>query len=201
MNDKPTPPEITPNDTPDITSQVPEDADLKLTEVASDDVIIDAQPLTEVQQLELELQQAKDALAGAQSRELRANADYQNMARRSIQSVDSAREQQTMSMARELLTVMDQFDQALAMDPEKTDTAALLKGVEIVRDTLLRTFEGFGIKRVDVQAGEEFDPMVHEAMMKQAVEGIEANHVTMQLQPGYMLKGKTLRPAKVAVAQ
>ncbi|MBL4700267.1 MAG: nucleotide exchange factor GrpE [Phycisphaeraceae bacterium] len=201
MNDKPTPPEVTPNDTPDITSQVTEDAELKLTEVASDDVTIDDQPLTEVQQLELELQQAKDALAGAQSRELRANADYQNMARRSIQSVNSAREQQTMSMARDLLTVMDQFDQALEMDPEKTDTAALLKGVEIVRDTLLRTFESFGIKRVDVKVGEEFDPMVHEAMMKQAAEGIEANHVTMQLQPGYMLKDKTLRPAKVAVAQ
>lgn len=158
------------------------------------------QPLSEIDALKLELEQAKDALAEAEARVLRANADYQNMARRSIQSVNSARDEQTMSMARELLPVMDQFDHALETDPKKTDSAALLQGVKLVRDTMMRTFEGFGIKRLDVESGTEFDPMIHEAMMKQEAQGIDANHVTMQLQPGYMLKEKTLRPAKVAVA-
>jgi molecular chaperone GrpE len=96
---------------------------------------------------------------------------------------------------------MDQFDHALLIDPHKTDSAALLEGVKIVRDTLMRSFEGFGIKRLEVEPGTEFNPMIHEAMMRQEVEGIETNHVTMQLQPGYLLKEKTLRPAKVAVAQ
>ena len=159
------------------------------------------QPLSEVEQLQLELAQAQDALAEADARVLRANADYQNMARRSIQSVNSARDEQTMAMARELLTVMDQFDHALEIDPQKTDSAALLEGVKLVRDTMMRAFESFGIKRLDVESGTEFDPMIHEAMMKQEAEGIDTNHVTMQLQPGYMLKEKTLRPAKVAVAQ
>lgn len=162
---------------------------------------IEGQPLSEVEQLQQELEQTKQALADAQARVLRANADYQNMARRSVQNVNAAREEQVMSMARDLLTVMDQFDHALEIDPKKTDSAALLEGVKIVRDTLMRTFEGFGIKRLEVEPGTEFDPMVHEAMMRQEAEDIESNHVTMQLQPGYVLKGKTLRPAKVAVAQ
>ena len=170
-------------------------------EQVSDESLEPKEPLSEVDQLKLELDETRQALADAEARVLRANADYQNMARRSIQSVNAAREEQIMTMGRELLTVVDQFDHALEIDPQKTDSAALLEGVQIVRDTLLRTFEGFGIKRLEVEAGTEFDPNVHEALMRQEVQGIESNHVTMQLQPGYMLKEKTLRPAKVAVAQ
>ncbi len=174
----------------------------EVTEQAADDTAEESvEELSEVEQLKLELEQTKQALADAESRVLRANADYQNMARRSIQNVNSAREEQIMSMARDLLTVMDQFDHALEIDPEKTDSAALLEGVKIVRDTLMRTFEGFGITRLEVEPGTEFDPNIHEALMRQEAEGIESNHVTMQLQPGYMLKDKALRPAKVAVAQ
>ncbi|MFG0249002.1 MAG: nucleotide exchange factor GrpE [Phycisphaeraceae bacterium JB051] len=174
----------------------------EITEQAADDIAEQpVEELSEVDQLKLELEQTKQALADAEARVLRANADYQNMARRSIQNVNSAREEQIMSMARDLLTVMDQFDHALEIDPEKTDSAALLEGVKIVRDTLMRTFEGFGITRLEVEPGTEFDPNIHEALMRQEAEGIESNHVTMQLQPGYMLKEKALRPAKVAVAQ
>jgi molecular chaperone GrpE len=170
----------------------------EITEQVADEPV---EELSEVDQLKLELEQTKQALADAEARVLRANADYQNMARRSIQNVNSAREEQIMSMSRDLLTVMDQFDHALEIDPQKTDSAALLEGVQIVRDTLMRTFEGFGITRLEVEPGTEFDPNIHEALMRQQVEGIEPNHVTMQLQPGYMLKEKALRPAKVAVAQ
>lgn len=185
MNDKPTP-----NDEEIQEDQTTEQTEEQVTE-----------ELSEVDQLKLELEQTKQALADAEARVLRANADYQNMARRSIQNVNAAREEQIMSMARDLLTVMDQFDHALEIDPKKTDSAALLEGVQIVRDTLMRTFEGFGIKRLEVEPGTEFDPNIHEALMRQQVEGIEPNHVAMQLQPGYMLKEKALRPAKVAVAQ
>lgn len=170
-------------------------------ELVPEEMPVEERPLSEIEQLKLELEQTRQALADAESRVLRANADYQNMARRSIQSVHSARDEQTMSMGRELLTVMDQFDHALEIDPQKTDSAALLEGVKIVRDTLMRTFESFGIKRLEVETGTEFNPMIHEALMRQEVEGIASNHVTMQLQPGYLLKEKTLRPAKVAVAQ
>ncbi|HAI13094.1 MAG TPA: nucleotide exchange factor GrpE [Phycisphaerales bacterium] len=195
MNDKPTPnEEINPEQTPD------EAAELNIDQPV-DEAAEPVEELSEVDQLRLELDQTKQALADAEARVLRANADYQNMARRSIQNVNSARDEQIMSMGRELLTVMDQFDHALEIDPDKTDSAALLEGIQIVRDTLMRTFEGFGIKRLEVEPGTEFDPNVHEALMRQDADGIESNHVTMQLQPGYILKEKTLRPAKVAVAQ
>jgi molecular chaperone GrpE len=57
-----------------------------------------------------------------------------------------------------------------------------------------------GVERVDVQTGEPFDPHLHEAMMRHPAEGVMPGHVTMSMQPGYVFKGRTLRPAKVAVA-
>lgn len=132
---------------------------------------------------------------------LRLAADYQNFQRRSQQNVTQAREQQAMSMARDLLTVLDHFDNALAVDPEKTTASDLIKGVSIVRDELLRTLASHGIERIDAQPGDEFDPNRHEALMHQASEELETGSVAQQLQPGYVMQGKTLRPAKVAVVQ
>ena len=78
---------------------------------------------------------------------------------------------------------------------------SLLEGVQIVRDELLRTLEQFGVVRLEVNVGDVFDPNRHEALMCQAGEGVEANHVVAQLQPGYILNEKTLRPAQVSIAE
>ena len=132
---------------------------------------------------------------------LRLAADYQNFQRRSQQNVTQAREQQAMSMARDLLTVLDHFDNALAIDPEKSAASDLIKGVTIVRDELLRTLASHGIERIEAEPGEEFDPNRHEALMHQASEEHEPGSVAQQLQPGYVMQGKTLRPVKVAVVE
>lgn len=140
-------------------------------------------------------------IAGLKSQLLRSAADYQNFARRSQQSINDAREQQLMDVARSLLNVLDTFDRALAVDPAKATTEALLKGVEMVRDELLKVLQKFDIRRIDATPGEEFDPKRHEALMRQPVAGIESNHVASQLSPGYILGDKTLRPVKVSVAE
>ena len=132
---------------------------------------------------------------------LRVAADYQNFQRRSQQNVAQAREMQAMSIARDLLSVLDHFDNALAVDPEKSTASDLFKGVTIVRDELLRTLASHGIERIEAEPGEEFDPNRHEALMHQASEEHESGSVAQQLQPGYVMQGKTLRPVKVAVVQ
>ncbi|MEX0655808.1 MAG: nucleotide exchange factor GrpE [Phycisphaeraceae bacterium] len=128
-------------------------------------------------------------------------ADYQNFVRRSEQNVTSAREQQLFDIARGLVTVLDHFDRAIQVDPEKTSTKDLLAGVAMVREELLRTLNRFGIERVEAKKGEPFDPNRHEALMRQAVEDVETDHVTVQFQPGYAMKEKTVRPAQVGVAE
>ena len=143
------------------------------------------------------LQSERDEL---ESRLLRVSADYQNFAKRAQQNVDAAVQQKLVDIARGLVTVMDHFDRALDVEPQG-QTAGLLQGVTMVRDELLSTLNRFGIQRVDVNAGDEFDPNRHEALMRQPSEEFESNHVTMQMQPGYVLGDKIIRPAQVGVAE
>ena len=145
-----------------------------------------------------EMQAERDAL---EDKLKRMAADYQNFARRAEQNVVAARQLQLMDVAKQLVPVLDHFDNALSVDPDKASAADLLKGVTIVRDELMRTLGSFGVQRLDVEVGEPFDPNRHEALMRQADTDIESNHVTAQLQPGYTIEDKTIRPAKVSIAE
>lgn len=144
-----------------------------------------------------QMQAQRDEL---ESRLLRVSADYQNFVRRAQQNTNAAVEQKLIDMARSLVTVMDHFDRALE-GQSKDEATGVLQGVMMVHDELLSTLNRFGIERLDVQPGEEFDPNRHEALMRQPSETIESNHITMQMQPGYVLGNKIIRPAQVGVAQ
>ena len=106
-----------------------------------------------------------------------------------------------MSIARDLLTIMDHFDHAMNIDVEKTTMEGLLEGIQIVRDEMIKTLARFGVKRMNVSTGDEFDPSRHEAMMHQLVETLNSNQIAIELQPGYTLGDMILRPAKVSVAE
>ena len=140
-------------------------------------------------------------LGKVNARLLRVSADYQNYVRRSHQNVTNARDEQMIGVAKALVTVLDQFDRAIEVNCDETTTMSLLEGVKIVRDELLHALERFGVERLEVKCGEEFDPTRHEALMRQSAEDMDANHVVAQLQPGYLLGDKTIRPAQVSVAE
>lgn len=144
------------------------------------------------------LQGERDEIEG---RLLRVSADYQNFVRRSHQNIEDARREELMRLAKALLTPLDHFDLALAVEPEKATADGVLEGVKIVRDELIKVLEQFGVQRLEVRAGDEFDPKKHEALLNQKAEGVEPGRVAAQLEPGYLLGDRTLRPAKVAVAE
>lgn len=135
------------------------------------------------------------------SKLLRATADYQNMIRRSQLNITEAREQQLIEIAKSLVTVMDHFDRALAVDIEKVPVQTMLQGMQIVHDELFKVLEQLGIQRIEAKPGEEFDPKRHAALMRQKIEGIPAGRVAAQFQPGYIINDRTLRPVQVSVAE
>ena len=130
---------------------------------------------------------------------LRTTADYQNSMRRVAGETDSAVDRTRGDVYRQIIPVLDHFDTALLATVTSEDGRALYEGVRIVRDELLKLLKQSGVERVEPRKGDPFDPHNHEAMMRQPAEGIPANHVAMIFQPGYSYKGRTLRPAKVAV--
>jgi molecular chaperone GrpE len=160
------------------------------------------QPAAElVPALEQQVAGLQTELDDLQARLLRATADYQNLGRRAQREVVDARQQQLMEVAKALLAVLDHFDRALEVDTAKVSVQSVLQGVHMVRDELTKMLERFDIRRLDAKPGDAFEPARHEAMLHQAVPGVPAGHVASQLQPGYTLGDRVLRPAKVSVAQ
>jgi len=130
----------------------------------------------------------------------RVSADYQNYMKRSAQNLTDSVELARGDLLKQLVPVMDHFDNALSAEPTSDEARSLHDGLRIVRDELLKVMRDNGVERVEPEVGQAFDPSRHEAMMRQPAEGVEPNHVTMTMQPGYIYGRRTLRAAKVAVA-
>ena len=170
--------------------------DREMTEQPQTDAECPASP-DELQPALEALQKERDELF---NRLARVSADYQNYQRRMEQNLRDSIQLARGDLLKGFIPVMDHFDTALSREPQSEDAKGIYEGVRIVRDELLKVLQCAGVERVDVQVGEAFDPHLHEAMMRHAAEGVEPNHITMAMQPGYVYKGRTLRPAKVAVA-
>ena len=130
----------------------------------------------------------------------RVSADYQNYIRRSNQALNDSIELAKGDLAKQFITVLDHFDNALAAEPQSDEARALFDGVKIVRDELLRVLKNSGVELIEVAIGDAFNPDIHEALMRQPAQGVEPNCVSMVMQSGYRHGSRTLRPAKVAVA-
>ena len=130
----------------------------------------------------------------------RALADYANYQRRSVENEARARVGGLVQMVRALLPVLDHFDLALAQDLSKLSVEQLAKSIEMTRAELQKALEQNGISRIEPAAGEPFNPVEHDAVMRQPAAGIEAGCVSMRFQTGWKHGESVLRPAKVAVA-
>ncbi|MCX5659610.1 MAG: nucleotide exchange factor GrpE [Planctomycetota bacterium] len=151
-------------------------------------------PESRVAELERELAELKGRL-------LRSAADYQNALRRAQQNIIEAEQLQLFKVAKALVPVLDHFDMALDSGAKATSAQSVLQGIQIVRDEMTKTLEGFGIQRIEAKPGDEFNPARHEAMLHQAVAGIAPDHVAAQFQAGYVLGERTLRPVKVSLSK
>jgi molecular chaperone GrpE len=128
----------------------------------------------------------------------RTKADFENYRKRVSREASEAEARGRASLARALLSVVDNLERALAAaEPRDDDSAAnhLAEGVRLVYEELSGVLANAGVESYE-PTGERFDPDQHEAMM--AKPGKEGEVVEV-LQKGYRLNGQVLRPARVAV--
>ena len=134
---------------------------------------------------------------------LRALAEAENVRRRGERERDDAARFAITGFAQALLDVADNLSQALAVPPGG-EAQALRQGVELTERTLLAVFERFGISRIDA-LGQAFDPHRHQAIFEVEADRpdgtVVPGTVVQVLRAGYMLNGRLLRPAMVAVAK
>jgi molecular chaperone GrpE len=135
---------------------------------------------------------------------LYAQAETQNVRRRLEQEKLAASAYAATGFARDMLSVKDNLDRALAAIPEDLRQDARMKGlitgIEATGRELETVFQRHGITRVE-SLGQPLDPNRHQAMIEVASEEAEPGTIVQELQPGYMIKDRLLRPALVGVAK
>jgi molecular chaperone GrpE len=141
------------------------------------------------------------ALKDERDRLLYAVAEAQNVRKRLQQEKEQSLQYANQTLVKSLIPIIDNFERALAVDPAKTDAAAVLRGLQLVHDQLMNELKKQHVDVVDPKPGEPFDPTKHEALMQQEVPGGKPNTVAQTLTRGYAMHGRTLRPAGVMVAK
>jgi|SRR6478752_2870231 len=128
----------------------------------------------------------------------RLQAEFDNYRKRAARENADYRDFAVAEAARTLLPVIDNFSLALKSSVAKPED--LRKGVELIHKQLQDVLQKMNVQRVPAQ-GEPFDPNVHEAIEVVESNDVPDHHVLEELQPGYRIKGRLLRPAMVRVAK
>lgn len=146
---------------------------------------------------------AEEQLAEMKDRWVRSVAELENLRKRGERERQDAAKFAATGFAREMLSVSDNLERALATvkDGEVAgEVKPLLEGIEMVASELKSIFERQGIEKIDPK-GEKFDPNQHQAMFEVPTEDSEPGTVVEVVQPGFAMHGRLLRPAMVGVAK
>ena len=135
---------------------------------------------------------------------LRAHADMDNLRKRTEREKEDAAKYANTRFARDLLTIGDTFQRALAAVPPGAADAdpalkALVDGVQMTEREFVSVLERHGVTRIDAQ-GQPFNPHLHQAVMQQANADMPDGTVITVFQAGYTIEDRTLRPAMVVVS-
>ncbi|HBC6054098.1 nucleotide exchange factor GrpE [Proteus mirabilis] len=156
------------------------------------------QALARVDELEKQLQQSQKTEREAM---IRAQAEIENIRRRTQQDVEKAHKFALEKFSNELLPVLDNLERALsAADYENEQMQPMIEGLELTLKSFLDAVRKFGIEVVE-EKNVAFNPEVHQAMTLIDSPEHEANHVVDVMQKGYTLNGRLLRPAMVVVSK
>ncbi|GAM06850.1 nucleotide exchange factor GrpE [Novosphingobium sp. MBES04] len=154
--------------------------------------------------VEDELAKLREELETVKQEALYARAETQNVRRRLEKDIADARNYSATSFAREILSVSDNLARALSAIPadqrENEKMKNIVTGIEATNREIDKVFTNHGITRIAAM-GLPLDPNQHQAMIEVPSADAEPGTVVQELQAGYMIKDRLLRPAMVAVAK
>ena len=148
----------------------------------------------------------EEKLAESEDKLLRSLAEIENQRRRFEKEIKDAFEFGSFNFAKESLTILDNLQRGkIAIKNDQTfkenkDLNKFLENMTIIEKDLINIFEKNGIKKIDTM-GKKFDPNLHQAMSEVEDEKVETGSILQEMQSGYMLGDRLLRPALVSVAK
>jgi len=152
-----------------------------------------------------EVQQLQAEKADLQDKLLRALAEAQNVRRRAQQDVERERKFGIERFAKDILSVADNLGRALSVLPDDTDAIDpalrnVIVGVQATQRELQSVLERHGITRIE-SLGRPFNAEFHQAVMEVEDPTVPAGTIVQELVPGYLIAGRLLRAAMVAVSK
>ncbi|PIC78515.1 nucleotide exchange factor GrpE [Sporosarcina sp. P19] len=153
--------------------------------------------LTTEQELEKKIDELTKALE-EEGKKLRVMADMENVKRRASLDYQTLQTYRAQNVMVNILPVLDNFERALAVEAKEEETKALLTGMDMVYRSLVEALKSDGLEEIEA-LDQEFDPNFHQAVMTGNEEDKDSGIVLEELQKGYKLKERVLRPSMVKV--
>ncbi|CAM3264960.1 nucleotide exchange factor GrpE [Vagococcus fessus] len=143
----------------------------------------------------------REQLSEMEDKYLRAQAEIANMRNRNIKDREAAAKYRSQDLGKELLPAIDNLERALQIEVTDEQGESLKKGIEMVMESMLHALKTAGIEEIPAK-GEVFDPNLHQAVQTIPLEdGQKPDEIVQELQKGYILHDRVLRPSMVMVAQ
>jgi molecular chaperone GrpE len=149
--------------------------------------------------LEEQLAVVEAEVADYKDRWLRSQAEFANARKRMEKQRIDTYANATVDVLRKMLPVMDDFDRAMEALPPEMQEDSWSEGITLVYKKLQMMLEGFNVIPID-SVGIQFDPNLHEAISQEASDEYESGVVMKELQRGYLLGERVIRPSMVIVA-
>jgi len=132
---------------------------------------------------------------------LRVSAEFENYQKRAAREMNDFRKFANERFVKAMLPVVDNLDRAIeSSSNDKHADRSMLEGVNMTLKEILKVFEQFNVKPFE-SLGKSFDPSLHQAVMQEETEAHPENSVVKELQKGYMMHDRLLRPAMVVVSK
>lgn len=176
----------------DMAKTDPGDAD-----EAAEKVVASAEEV--LKDLESRLEAKEKEFKETYDRLLRLTAEYENYKKRTAREMDDFRRYANQSLLKEMLSVVDHIELALQAADDAGPDKSLAQGLNLTLKELLRILEKFNVKPIDA-VGKPFNPEFHEAILRESSDGLSETTVVREMQKGYMIHQRLLRPSLVVVA-
>ncbi|HAY6608273.1 TPA: nucleotide exchange factor GrpE [Staphylococcus aureus] len=144
-----------------------------------------------------ELQQLADE---NEEKYLRLYAEFENYKRRIQKENEINKTYQAQRVLTDILPAIDNIERALQIEGDDETFKSLQKGVQMVHESLINALKDNGLEVIKTE-GEAFDPNIHQAVVQDDNPDFESGEITQELQKGYKLKDRVLRPSMIKVNQ
>ena len=146
--------------------------------------------------LQAELEKLTAEVKEKSDKALRLQADFENFRRRTSKEKEELAAVVTQGVMKDMLPLLDNFERAMAA--ETTDMEAFQKGVEMIFTQFQEVLKKNGLEHIETE-GKKFDPNFHQAVTRVQNDELEDDDIAQELQKGYMVKGRVIRPSMVQV--